>query len=98
MIEIRTTSGYDKWFGRLRDERAKARINARLIRLVVGNPGDINGLGGGISELRVDYGPGYRIYLTRRGNIYVLLLCGGDKSTQQSDIAQARKLAAELMD
>ena len=98
MIEIRTTIYYDKWFGRLRDERAKAKINARLIRLATGNPGDIKGLGSGVSELRIDYGPGYRIYLTRKGEVFVLLLCGGDKSTQHNDIAQAKKLAAELMD
>ena len=98
MIEIRTTANYDRWFGRLRDERAKAKINARLIRLATGNSGDVKGLGGGLSELRVDYGPGYRVYLTRKGNIYVLLLFGGDKDTQQDDIAQARRLAAELAD
>jgi len=98
MIEIRTTIYYDKWFRRLRDERAKARINARVIRLATGNAGDIKAVGGGVSELRIDYGPGYRIYLTRKGDFFVLLLCGGDKGTQQDDIAQARKLAADLMD
>lgn len=98
MMEIRTTAIYDRWFHRLRDERAKAKINARLIRLAVGNAGDVKGLGGGIAELRIDCGPGYRIYLTRRGNLFVLLLCGGDKGTQQEDIAQARKLAAEIED
>ena len=97
MIEIRTTAYYDKWFERLRDERARARINARLIRLATGNAGDIKGLGGGVSELRIDYGPGYRIYLTRKGDVFVLLLCGGDKSSQQDDIAQAKRLATELM-
>ena len=98
MIEIRTTASYDKWFDRLRDERAKAKINARLIRLTLSNPGDLKGLGGGLSELRVDYGPGYRIYLVRKGDVYVVLLCGGDKSSQHADIVLASRLAAEWMD
>ena len=96
MIEIRSTDAYDKWFKRLRDERAKSRINARIIRLAVGNAGDVKGVGGGVSELRIDYGPEYRIYFMRRGDVYILLLCGGDKSSQAEDIDEAKKLSQEI--
>jgi putative addiction module killer protein len=93
-ITILETDQYRRWFERLRDERAKARINARIRRLSLGNPGDVKALGGGLSEIRVDYGPGYRIYFTTRGAALVLLLGAGDKSRQQADIARARELAA----
>ena len=93
MIEIRETDIYAKWFFRLKDERAKARINARIYRLSMGNPGDVKPVGEGVSELRIDCGPGYRVYFIKRGNILVILLCGGDKSTQSSDIAAAKTLA-----
>lgn len=94
-IAVRQTDTYARWFASLRDVRAKARIDVRIRRLSLGNLGDSKSLGGGISELRVNYGPGYRIYFTQRGTTLVLLLNGGDKSRQQADIAQARALAAE---
>jgi putative addiction module killer protein len=94
-VEILQTPDYARWFSGLRDVRAKARIDARVRRLSLGNFGDAKAIGGGISELRVDYGPGYRIYVARRGATLVLLLIGGDKSRQQADIAEARRLAAE---
>ena len=96
MIEVRQTDQYARWFERLRDKRAKARINARIRRLSVGNPGDVRAVGGGVSELRVDYGPGYRIYFVQQGESLVLLLAGGDNSTQARDIQRARNLAREL--
>ena len=82
----------------MRDERAKARINTRIYRLSLGNPGDVKAVGSGISEMRIDYGPGYRIYFTRRGQKLVILLCGGDKSSQTDDILSAKALAADLED
>lgn len=96
MIEIRQTEAYRDWFAHLRDIRARARIDARIRRLSLGNPGDAKAVGGGVSELRIDYGPGYRVYFTRRGNVVVILLCGGDKQTQSRDIARARALADEV--
>ena len=96
MVEIRETTHYANWFARLRDERAKARINMRIRRLSLGNAGDVKPVGGGISELRIDYGPGYRVYFIRLGQVVVILLCGGDKSTQQQDITAAKTLAADL--
>jgi putative addiction module killer protein len=92
MFEIQETSFYKRWFSRLRDERARSRIDIRILRLAIGNPGDVKSVGGGVSELRIDYGPGYRVYFTQRGNTIILLLCGGDKSSQQQDIAQAKAL------
>ena len=94
-VEVRQTTTYAAWFASLRDLRAKARIDARIRRLSLGNFGDAKSLGAGIGELRIDYGPGYRIYFTQRGATLVLLLNGGDKSRQQADIARARQLAAE---
>jgi putative addiction module killer protein len=96
MFEIRETEHYRKWFDRLRDERARARIDARILRLSLGNPGDSKGVGGGVSELRIDYGPGYRVYFTRRGNMIIVLLCGGDKGSQSEDIARAHTFAENL--
>ncbi|WP_117194220.1 type II toxin-antitoxin system RelE/ParE family toxin [Rhizobium terrae] len=98
MVEILETEIYATWFSRLRDERAKARINARIYRLSRGNPGDVKPVGSGISEMRIDYGPGYRIYFIRRGQKLIILLCGGDKSSQTDDIASARTMAADLKD
>ena len=95
MMQVRRTPEFDSWLHRLRDERAKARIASRIQRLALGNPGDCKKLGGGLVEMRVDYGPGYRIYLTRRGPDVVILLCGGDKRQQQRDIKQARELASQ---
>jgi putative addiction module killer protein len=93
-VEIRQTADYDRWFSTLRDIRARARIDVRIRRLSLGHVGDARALGGGISELRIDYGPGYRVYFARRGERLVLLLAGGDKSRQSADIARARALAA----
>jgi len=96
MIEIRQTEVYAKWFARLKDIRAKARIDIRVRRLSLGNPGDVKPVGKGVSELRVDVGKGHRIYFVQRGEQFILLLVGGDKSTQQSDIEKAIKMASEL--
>ncbi|MDM7921929.1 MAG: type II toxin-antitoxin system RelE/ParE family toxin [Pyrinomonadaceae bacterium] len=96
MIEIRQTEQYAKWFRSLKDHNARMRINIRIRRLSLGNPGDVRPVGEGISELRIDYGPGYRIYFVERGNELILLLMGGDKSSQQKDIAKAKALAEEL--
>lgn len=96
MIVVRETEGYKRWFLKLRDSRAKARILVRIRRLSLGNFGDSKSLGSGISELRIDYGPGYRIYYTRRGEELIVLLAGGDKSTQQKDIRKAKDFASEL--
>jgi putative addiction module killer protein len=82
----------------LRDLKAAARIQVRLDRLAAGNFGDAKPIGGGITELRIDYGPGYRIYLMRRGRLLILLLCGGDKSTQSKDIQQAKTIATQWKD
>ena len=84
---------YAKWFKKLTDARAKARILTRVKRLCAGNPGDSKSVGEGIFELRIHYGPGYRVYYKDTGKEIILLLCGGDKSTQQEDIKQAKKIA-----
>ncbi|WP_082502420.1 type II toxin-antitoxin system RelE/ParE family toxin [Methylobacterium sp. Leaf100] len=93
MPEIRRTIIFGHWLDALRDRRAAARIEMRLDRLRLGNPGDVRPVGGGISEMRIDYGPGYRVYFSRRGSDLVILLCGGDKSTQSNDIRAAHALA-----
>jgi putative addiction module killer protein len=92
MKEIRRSSSYKKWIKNLRDPQARARIFIRVKRLAEGNPGDCRFLGE-ISELRINYGPGYRVYFKDTGKEIILLLCGGDKSTQESDIARAREIA-----
>jgi len=96
MNEIRQTTVFADWMAKLRDVRARAKIAARIDRLALGNPGDVEPVGEGISELRIHYGPGYRVYFTRRGPDLIVLLCGGDKSTQAKDIATAKALAAKL--
>lgn len=96
MIEIRRTEEYDTWLRRLRDVQARARINTRVRRLQSGNPGDVRPVGRGVSEMRIDYGPGYRVYFVRRGQALIVLLAGGDKSTQRSDINAAIWLAEGL--
>jgi len=96
MFDIRKTDEFERWFSRLRDHRAKARITLRIRRLSLGNPGDVKPVGGGVSELRIDVGPGYRVYFVRCGQSIIVLLAGGDKSTQQKDIAKARDLAERL--
>jgi putative addiction module killer protein len=98
MVEIRETDIYHDWFELLKDKRAKARIDVRIRRVSLGNYGDVKPVGKGVSELRIDYGPGYRVYFTQRGNVLVILLCGGDKSTQAKDIRQAQELAQELVE
>jgi putative addiction module killer protein len=98
MIEVRRTVVFDDWFDRLRDDRAKAKIALRLRRLSNGNLGDVKPVGHGISEMRIDQGPGYRIYFVQRGAILVILLCGGDKNTQSKDIVKAQDLADSLPD
>lgn len=96
VIEIRQTEVYARWFRRLRDREARARIDIRLRRLSLGNPGDVGPVGGGVSELRIDYGPGYRVYFARSGATVIVLLAGGDKGSQQRDIRRARELARGL--
>lgn len=96
MIEIRQTEVYANWFARLRDRQARARIDARIRRLSLGNPGDVKPIGEGVSELRLDYGPGYRVYFVQRGSLLIILLAGGDKSTQSRDIQTALELARQV--
>ena len=81
-----------KWLTELRDQKAIARIQIRIDRLALGNPGDVRPVGSGISEMRIDYGPGYRVYFSQRGSDLVILLCGGDKTTQTSDIEKAKRV------
>jgi putative addiction module killer protein len=95
VVEFKQTETFRKWRTRLKDERARALIASRLDRLAFGNPGDVRPVGQGIGELRIDYGPGYRVYFLRRGSEIVILLCGGDKSTQATDIKTAKRLAEE---
>lgn len=98
MIEVRRTAQFDAWFERLRDKRAQVIIGARLVRIRAGNVGDVKALGGGIAEVRIDYGPGYRLYVVRRGGTLIVLLCGGDKEGQDRDIMRAKALARTLSD
>jgi len=98
MIELQQTPEFAHWIDGLRDLRARARIQVRIRRLADGNPGDVKPVGEGVSELRVDVGPGYRVYYAQRKGVFILLLCGGDKSTQQNDIARALHMARELED
>jgi putative addiction module killer protein len=95
MIEFKQTETFRKWRTRLKDQRIRALIASRLDRLAFGNPGDVKPVGDGISELRIDHGPGYRIYFQKLGNTIIILLCGGDKSTQAKDIKTAKRLAIE---
>jgi len=94
MVEVLKSTTFDKWLSDLRDSQAKARILMRIRRLSLGNPGDVKPIGEGISEIRIDHGPGYRVYYQQRGPVLVILLCGGDKSTQPKDIARAKEIAA----
>lgn len=96
MIEIRQTEVYARWFRRLRDRHARVRIDGRIRRLSLGNPGDVRPVGEGVSEMRIDYGPGYRVYFVRRGRTVVVLLAGGDKDGQDRDIRRAQELARGL--
>ncbi|MFN7632196.1 MAG: type II toxin-antitoxin system RelE/ParE family toxin [Cyanobacteriota bacterium] len=96
MLQIRETSAYAAWFAALRDRSARVRIDIRIRRLSLGNAGDIRPVGEGVSELRIHYGPGYRIYLKKQGDALVILLAGGDKSSQDHDIRFAKDLARNL--
>ena len=96
MLEVRQSQTYADWFKDLRDRTAKLRIDIRIRRLSLGNPGDVKPVGEGVSELRVDYGPGYRIYFIRKADVFIVLLAGGDKSSQDRDIRNAKLLAREL--
>ena len=96
MAEVRQTELFKEWFAGLRDGNARRRIAQRIVRLQSGLLGDVKSVGDGVSELRVDYGPGYRLYFVRRGTEVVILICGGDKHTQERDIRRAKLLAADL--
>jgi putative addiction module killer protein len=97
-MELKQTATFRKWWMRLRDQRALGIILARLDRLAYGLAGDVEPVGDGVSELRIHYGPGYRVYFQQRGNTLIVLLCGGDKGTQASDIKRAKQLAASWSD
>jgi putative addiction module killer protein len=96
MIDVRKTEEFDDWLVALKDRKAVAKIVARIERLALGNPGDVKPVGEGISEMRIPYGPGYRVYYTQTRKEVVLLLCGGDRATQDKDIKRAKEIAAEL--
>ncbi|SFD34676.1 putative addiction module killer protein [Bosea sp. CRIB-10] len=96
MVEIRKTQTFANWLADLRDRQAKARIIVRIERMQAGNFGDHKSVGDGVSEMRIDYGPGYRVYFAVRGTTIVILLCGGDKGTQRMDVAKAKQLAKEV--
>ena len=96
MVEVRKTAAFAEWYRGLRDGRAEPRIDIRIRRLELGVPGDVKPVGAGISELRIDYGPGYRVYFLQRGTTLIVLLGGGDKRSQTADIKAAKALAAQL--
>lgn len=98
MIELRQTKIFTEWLDGLSDQHATARIAQRLVRLQSGLFGDVKPVGQGLSELRIDYGPGYRVYFLQQGRVVIILLCGGDKGSQRRDIERAQRLAAELED
>lgn len=95
MVEIIQSETFRRWLSELADARARIRIQARIDRLGFGNPGDVKPVGEGLSELRIDYGPGYRVYFMHRGALLIVLLCGGDKRTQRADIKRAKVIAAQ---
>ena len=95
-MELRQTETYSDWYRNLRDRAAKTRIDARIERLLLGNPGDVRPVGRGVSELRIDYGPGYRIYYWQHGDIIIFLLAGGDKDSQSRDIQRAIELSQDM--
>lgn len=96
MIEVRQTTEFAEWLASLRDVRAQARVGARIRQAELGNLGDVQPCGGGVIELRIHYGPGYRLYAVRRGDELIILLCGGDKSSQKRDIKTAKTMAEEV--
>ncbi|MDT0619414.1 type II toxin-antitoxin system RelE/ParE family toxin [Salinisphaera sp. P385] len=93
MVEVIKSATFDAWLNGLKDQSAARRINARIDRLALGNPGDVKAVGDGVSEMRLTYGPGYRVYFLQQGTVRVVLLCGGDKSGQARDIARAKRIA-----
>ncbi|MFU8776723.1 MAG: type II toxin-antitoxin system RelE/ParE family toxin [Roseovarius sp.] len=95
MYDLIKSETFDRWLSGLRDRNAKARIEVRIRRLGLGNPGDVKPVGEGVSEMRIDYGPGYRVYFQQRGAVLIILLCGGDKKTQDKDILTAKSIAAQ---
>jgi putative addiction module killer protein len=95
MIDVIKSATFDRWFDALPDPNAKARIAVRIRRLGLGNPGDVKPVGNGVSEMRISYGPGYRVYFANLGGFIIILLCGGDKSTQSKDISNAKTIAAQ---
>lgn len=97
MITVQATEEFGKWMRRLRDTRARALIAERIQRIANGLPGDVKSLGGGLSELRIHYGPGYRVYFTRRGGKIIILLCAGDKDGRASDIQRAQAIVQTVM-
>ena len=96
MVEVRQAARFAKWLEDLRDLRGRARVQARIERLIGGNPGDVKPIGSGVSELRINYGPGYRVYFQQKGSTLIILLAGGDKSTQARDIEEALMLARQI--
>jgi putative addiction module killer protein len=96
MIEVQKTDEFDSWLSALADQRAIAKITSRIERLGMGNAGDVKAVGEGVSEMRLTYGPGYRVYYKQIGKKIILILCGGDKSTQDNDIKRAKEIAAQL--
>lgn len=95
VVEVIRTATFDRWLRRLKDRQGAGRVLARIDRLIAGNPGDVRPVGAGVSELRIDYGPGYRVYYLQRGSQLILLLCGGNKSSQSLDIEKAHRIAEE---
>ncbi len=96
MIEVRKTAQFTKWFDSLKDRKGRARIQARIDRVEMGHFGDVESVGEGVSELRIFYGPGYRVYFVQRNSVVVILLSGGDKDSQQADIAKAKEIAKQV--
>ena len=96
MFSVQQSATFQGWLSGLNDAEARARILARIKRTEMGNLGDVEPVGGGVSEMRIHYGPGYRVYFSRRGRVLILLLCGGDKSTQAADIKRAKRMLADL--
>jgi putative addiction module killer protein len=97
VYQVQKTEDFDTWLAALADQKAVAKIASRIERLEMGNPGHVEPVGDGISEMKIDYGPGYRVYYKRTGKTVMLLLCGGDKSTQRKDISRAKELAAQIL-
>jgi len=97
-VTVNATAAFRDWLDGLRDWRARVAVTSRMDRLAEGNPGDVRPVGGGVSEMRIHYGPGYRVYFTRRGSTIVLLLVGGDKASQSADIRRAQEMIKEMKD